>query len=67
MEPKKNKKAEQKPKLPPRIRYGQEVRDEVVSLAKQGLNLKEILERVQPRKRAVLRYLRKANVEIPRD
>lgn len=67
MESKKNKKVEQKPKLPPRIRYSQEVRDEVVSLAKQGLTLSEILTKVQPRKCAILRYLKKANIEIPRD
>lgn len=64
MESKKNKKSEQKNKLSPRNRYGQEVRDEVVSLAKQGLTLNQILERVQPRKRAILRYLKKANIEI---
>ena len=68
METKKNnKKVEEKKKLPPRIRYNQEVRNEVVSLAKQGLTLSQILDKVQPRKRAILRYLKKANVEIPKD
>ena len=68
MESKKNvKKVEQKEKLPPRNRYNQQVRDEVVSLAKQGLTLTQILAKVQPRKRAILRYLKKANIEIPRD
>lgn len=67
MESKKNKKVEQKEKLPPRNRYNQQVRDEVVSLVKQGLSLTEILAKVQPRKRAILRYLKKANIEIPRD
>ncbi len=66
MESKKSKKVEQ-PKLPPRVRYSQEVRNEVVSLAKQGLTLSEILTKVQPRKHAILRYLKKANIEIPRD
>lgn len=68
MESKKNvKKVEQKEKLPPRNRYNQQVRDEVVSLAKQGLTISQILEKVQPRKRAILRYLKKASIEIPRD
>jgi len=67
VESKKNKKVEQKEKLPPRNRYNQQVRDEVVSLVKQGLSLTEILAKVQPRKRAILRYLKKANIEIPRD
>ena len=67
MESKKNKKVEPKKKLPPRNRYDQQVREEVVSLARQGLTLSQILEKVQPRKRAILRYLKKANVEIPRD
>ena len=67
MESKKNKKVEQKEKLPPRNRYNQQVRDEVVSLARQGLSLTEILAKVQPRKRAILRYLKKANIEIPRE
>ena len=68
MELKKNvKKVEQKDRLPPRIRYNQQVRDEVISLAKQNLTLSQILAKVQPRKRAILRYLRKAGVEIPRD
>lgn len=68
MEPKKNvKKVEQKDKLPPRTRYNQQVRDEVISLAKQNLTLSQIMAKVQPRKRAILRYLRKAGVEIPRD
>lgn len=66
MESKKSvKQVEQK--LPPRTRYNQQVRDEVVSLAKQGLTLSQILERVKPRKRAILRYCHKANIEIPRD
>ena len=68
MESKKsNKKVENKEKLPPRNRYNQQVRDEVVSLAKQGLTINQILEKVQPRKRAILRYLKKASIEIPRD
>ncbi|MFA6201520.1 MAG: hypothetical protein WC679_14060 [Bacteroidales bacterium] len=68
MESKKSvKKVEQKDKLPPRTRYNQQVRDEVVSLAKQGLTLTQILAKVQPRKRAILRYLKKVNIEIPRD
>jgi hypothetical protein len=67
MESKKNKKIEQKNKLPPRNRYGQDVRDEVISLAKQGLTLNQILEKVQPRKRAILRYLKKASVEVTQD
>ena len=68
MESKKNvKKVEQKEKLPPRNRYNQQVRDEVISLAKQGLSLSQLLEKVKPRKRAILRYLSKANIEIPRD
>ena len=67
METKKNvKKVEQK-KLPPRTRYNQQVREEVISLAKQGLTLTQILAKVQPRKRAILRYLKKASVEIPQD
>jgi len=68
MESKKNvKKVEQKEKLPPRNRYNQQVRDEVISLARSGLSLSQILEKVKPRKRAILRYCSKANVEIPRD
>jgi hypothetical protein len=67
MESKKNvKKVEQKHKLPPKTRYNQEVHEEVISLAKQGLTLSQILEKVQPRKRAILRYLKKAGVEIRR-
>ncbi len=65
MESKKNKeKVEEKKKAPPR--YEKAVKDEVVSLAKQGLKLSEILEKVQPKKRAVLRYLKKAGIEIKR-
>ena len=68
MESKKSiKKVEQKDKLPPKTRYNQQVHDEVISLAKQGLTLTQILVKVQPRKRAILRYLKKANLEIPRD
>ena len=67
MESKKNKKVEPKKKLPPKNRYDQSIRDEVISLARSGLSLSQILEKVQPRKRAILRYLKKANVEIPRD
>jgi len=67
MESKKNVKKVEQNKLPPRIRYNQQVRDEVISLAKQDLSLTQILAKVQPRKRAILRYLRKAGVEIPRD
>ena len=64
MEPKKNvKKVEQKDRLPPRTRYNQQVRDEVISLAKQGLSLSQLLEKVKPRKRAILRYLHKAGIE----
>ncbi len=68
MESKKNnKEIEQKKKLPPRTRYNQQVRDEVVALAKQGLTLSQILEKVKPRKRAILRYCSKANVEVKQD
>ena len=68
MESKKNvKKVEQKDKLPPKTRYSQQVRDEIISLAKNGLSLTQILVKVQPRKRAILRYLKKANIEIPRE
>lgn len=67
MESKKIVKKVETKKLPPRTRYNSQVREEVISLAKQGLTLTQILAKVQPRKRAILRYLKKASVEIPRD
>lgn len=55
---------EKKSRIPPR--YDKAVREEVVSLAKEGYKLSEILDKVQPKKRAVLRYLKKAGIEIKR-
>lgn len=65
MESKKNdKKVTQKKKKV--NRYDSSVKEEIISLAQEGLTLSQILEKVQPRKRAVLRYLKKANIEITR-
>jgi len=59
------KKEKQKPekKRHPRA-YSKKVVDEVLTLIKQGKTLDEILEQVQPRKRAIMRYARKAGLEI---
>lgn len=49
-------------KAPPR--YDEKVKKQVVDAAKSGMSLKEILEKFQPRKRAVLRYLKKFDVKL---
>ncbi len=45
-------------------KYPKKVVDEVLTLVREGKTLDEILEVVQPKKRAVLRYARKAGLEI---
>lgn len=49
-------------KAPPR--YDEKIKKQVVDAAKSGMSLKEILEKFQPRKRAVLRYLKKFDVKL---
>ncbi len=51
-----------KKKAPPR--YSEKTKREIVEAAKGGMSLGEILEKFQPRKRAVLRYLRKSDVKL---
>ena len=45
-------------------KYPKKIVDEVLTLIREGKTLDEILEVVQPKKRAVLRYARKAGLEI---
>ena len=49
-------------KAPPR--YDEKVKKQVVDAAKSGMSLKEILEKFEPRKRAVLRYCKKYDVKF---
>lgn len=49
-------------KAPPR--YDEKVKKQVVDAAKSGMSLKEILEKFEPRKRAVLRYCKKYDVKL---
>ncbi|MEM0465125.1 MAG: hypothetical protein QXW97_00285 [Candidatus Pacearchaeota archaeon] len=49
-------------KAPPR--YDDKVKKEIVDAAKSGMSLKQILEKFKPRKRAVLRYLKKYDVKL---
>jgi len=49
-------------KAPPR--YDEKVKKQIVDAAKSGMSLKEILEKFQPRKRAVLRYCKKFDVKL---
>lgn len=64
MEKKIKKKEESKPKREHPRAYPKKVVDEVIALIREGKTLNEILEQVKPRKRAVLRYARKAGLEI---
>ena len=52
----------EKKKAPPR--YSEKMKREIVEAAKSGMSLGEILEKFPPRKRAVLRYLRKSDVKL---
>ena len=49
-------------KAPPR--YDEKVKKQIVDAAKSGMSLKEILEKFQPRKRAILRYCKKFDVKL---
>jgi len=49
-------------KAPPR--YDERVKKQVVDAVKSGMSLKEILEKFEPRKRAILRYCKKFDVKI---
>ena len=49
-------------KAPPR--YDEKVKKQIVDAAKSGMSLKEILEKFEPRKRAVLRYCKKFDVKL---
>ena len=45
-------------------KYPKKIVDEVLTLIKEEKTLDEILGQVQPKKKAVLRYARKAGLEI---
>ncbi len=45
-------------------KYPQTVANKVLTLIKEGKTMDEILEIVQPRKRAIERYARRAGLEI---
>ena len=45
-------------------KYPKKVIDEVLTLIREGKTMDEILEIVQPRKRAIERYARKAGLTI---
>ncbi|HJX50237.1 MAG TPA: hypothetical protein VJ438_02130 [Candidatus Nanoarchaeia archaeon] len=49
-------------KAPPR--YDEKVKKQIVDAAKSGMSLREILEKFEPRKRAVLRYLKKYDIKL---
>ncbi len=51
-----------KKKAPPR--YSEKMKREIVEAVKDGMSLNEVLEKFPPRKRAVLRYLRKSDVKL---
>jgi hypothetical protein len=58
------KEEEQKPKLKHPHKYSKKVVDEILTLIREGKTMDEILEVVQPRRRAIERYARKAGIEI---
>ena len=49
-------------KAPPR--YDEKVKKQIVDAAKSGMSLKEILEKFEPRKRAIFRYCKKYDVKL---
>ena len=54
----------EKPKIKHPQKYPKTVVNKVLTLIKEGKTMDEILEIVQPRRRAIERYARKAGIEI---
>ena len=57
----------EKPKRKHPQKYPKTVVNKVLTLIKEGKTMDEILEIVQPRKRAIERYARKAGLEIKKN
>jgi hypothetical protein len=61
----KMEKSKKNSKAPPR--YNEDIKKKCIELALKGMNVEEIVKTIKgPKQRAVMRYLRKAEVDIKR-